>query len=228
MTLGRRHLRGTTQIAANAAALKNLFNGRHPPEFLPEAPGRPSKTVCKPFFQRTKGSLFCTFFDYSHQSLLIIFNYNRFIITATKAFVKKEKAGGEKRNSARPFGLVYEEILGIAKILSCFCGIDRRNTACSFSSFAAFHCFNCSGAIHCAPDSEESKSKGNSAINEKFSVGDVSKIACAGNSDNGDDSCCCHNLKDEVQNICSFHFTTSFPSLSMGYVRQNRTSVLVL
>ena len=62
MTLGRRHLRGTTQIAANAAALKNLFNGRHPPEFLPEAPGRPSKTVCKPFFQRTKGSLFCMFF----------------------------------------------------------------------------------------------------------------------------------------------------------------------
>ena len=115
MTLGRRHLRGTTQIAANAAALKNLFNVRHPPEFLPEAPGRPSKTVCKPFFQRTKGSLFCAFSDYSHQSLLIIFNYNRFIITATKAFVKKEKAGGEKRNSARPFGLVYEEILGIAK-----------------------------------------------------------------------------------------------------------------
>jgi hypothetical protein len=96
MTLGRRQNSVVPPKLPQRGRFENLFNGRHPPESLPEAPGRPSKTVCKPFFQRTKGSLFCAFFDYSHQSLLIIFNYNRFIITATKAFVKKEKTDGEK------------------------------------------------------------------------------------------------------------------------------------
>ena len=112
--------------------------------------------------------------------------------------------------------------------LSCFCGVDSGNATGSFSSFAAFISFNGSGAVHCAPDSAKSHCKGNSAINEKFRIGDVSEIACTGNSENGDDSCCCHNFEDEVKNICSFHFTTSFPSLSMGCVRKNRTSVLVL
>ena len=111
MTLGRRHLRGTTQIAANAAALKNLFNGRHPPEFLPEAPGRPSKTVCKPFFQRTKGSLFCAFSDYSHQSLYWILNYNRNIITAKPAFVKNIVAGNCFPEGYFPGGICVKNAL---------------------------------------------------------------------------------------------------------------------
>ena len=95
-------------------------------------------------------------------------------------------------------GLVYEEILGITKILCGFCGIDRGDPSCSLASCVAFHCFNRSGAVDCAPDSEGSGRKRNSAVNEDFRVADVSEIACAGNSEESDDSCCCHNFEDEV------------------------------
>ena len=46
-------LRGTTQFAAIAAAL-NLFNGRQPPESLPEAPGRPSEPFANLSFSGRK------------------------------------------------------------------------------------------------------------------------------------------------------------------------------
>jgi len=49
MTLGRRHLRGTTQIAAKSGRFENPDNGRYPPESLPEAPGRPSESLFKTF-----------------------------------------------------------------------------------------------------------------------------------------------------------------------------------
>ena len=143
-------------------------------------------------------------------------NYN-----CIKSLCQAGKSGRRKnKNSVRFFGLVYEEILGIAnKKSGSFCGIDRGNSVGSFTSCAAFHCIDGSGAVDCTPDSEGCHKEGKSAVNKNFRIGDISKIACARNAENADDSCCCQNLKDKIQNICSFHFITSFPDVYMGCVR---------
>lgn len=117
MTMGRRQNSVVPPKLPQMRPLKTFLTEGNRRNFFRKLRGGPQKTFANLFFSGQKALCLARFFDYSHQSLLIIYNYNRFIITATNAFVKKEKTDGEKINSVRFFGLVYEEILGIAKIM---------------------------------------------------------------------------------------------------------------
>lgn len=113
--------------------------------------------------------------------------------------LSSEKATGEKNKTPAAFSVwCMRKFWGNKNFLCRLCGIDRGNPACSFSFFAAFICFDGSCAVYCAPDSEGSHKEGDSAIDENFRVAEGAEVACAGNSENSDDSRCCHNFEDEV------------------------------
>ena len=114
--------------------------------------------------------------------------------------------------------LVYEEILGIADLCG-FGTVNNGKSTCSDASFAALHGFDCSGAVGCTPNADGGSKERDSAVDKNFSIAEGSKIAGSGNSECCDDSCNCHYFEDEVKNICSFHFISSFPVVSMGCVR---------
>jgi len=128
-----------------------------------------------------------------------------------------EKADGEKLRPLFRFGM--RKFDRDSRFLCGLCAVNSGNAACFFASFAAFYRVDGSGAVKAAPDSGSGGQKGNSAEDENFRVGDASEIACAGNAEKRDDTGSCHDFKNCIQNICSFHFTTSFPDVYMGCVR---------
>ena len=96
MTMGRRQNSVVPPKLPQKRPLKTFLTEGNRRNFFRKLRGGPQKTSANLSFSGQKALCFACFSDYSHQSLLIIYNYNRFIITATKAFVKKEKADGEK------------------------------------------------------------------------------------------------------------------------------------
>ncbi len=112
MTMGRRHLRGTTQIAANAAALKTFVTQGKRRNLFRKLRGGLQKPFANLSFSKRKALCLARFLIIPIKAQFILLNCNRTIITATKAFVKKEKTDGEISPSVFSVWL-YEEILGI-------------------------------------------------------------------------------------------------------------------
>lgn len=88
--------------------------------------------------------------------------------------------------------------------------------SCGFTEFAALHSGKSSRAVGSAPDTRCGKKERDTALYKELGVGDASEIAHSCDSEDAEYTECCHNFEYYVENICSFHFISSFLLLGVG------------